>query len=123
VLTGKYLKKENGRVEEDNPRRNEKNTTIAEKVVEIAEKLSATPGQVALKWMLQLDASYIPIIGATKAGQLKDSLGCLAIEIPGEMMKELDELTSVDLGFPHDFLNDRRIRDIIFGGTYDKMRF
>lgn len=123
VLTGKYLENEEGRIEEDNQRRNSRNTAIARKVVEIAGKINATPGQVALKWIMQRDKNYIPIVGATKASQLKDSLGSLNVDIPIDLIQELDGVSEVELGFPHDFLKNKRIRNIIYGGTYDDMVF
>jgi len=33
-------------------------------------------------------------------------------------MKRLDEATKVDLGFPHEFLKDDEVRELIFGGTF-----
>ncbi len=35
----------------------------------------------------------------------------------------LGDVSRVELGFPHEFLNNQRIRDVIFGVTYDKMKF
>jgi hypothetical protein len=33
-------------------------------------------------------------------------------------MKILNEISKIELGFPHDFLNSEMIKDIIYGGTY-----
>ena len=33
-------------------------------------------------------------------------------------MKMLNEISKIELGFPHDFLNSEMIKDIIYGGTY-----
>lgn len=121
VLTGKYLKGDQGRIEDDNPRRNERNEAIARKVVEVSESINATPAQVAIKWIFDQSPAMIPIIGATKESQIKDSLACLDIQIPDEFSKELDAVSKIDKGFPHEFLSDPRIRNIIFGGTWEKM--
>ena len=60
----------------------------------------------------------IPIIGASNTKQLKDNLKCLDCKLTNEQLKRLDEISKIELGFPHDFLNGDIIRDIIFGGTY-----
>lgn len=122
ALTGKYLRKDSGRLEQDNPRLNERNTKIAQAVVDNANKLGVTPAQLALKWVMQKDSSFIPIIGATKVNQLEDSLASTDIAtIPDEVMNELDAVSKIEVGFPHSFLKTERIRDIIFGGTQDKI--
>jgi hypothetical protein len=36
-------------------------------------------------------------------------------------MNKLSEASRIDLGFPHEFLSRDYIRDIVFGGTYDKI--
>jgi len=32
-------------------------------------------------------------------------------------LARLDEASHIDLGFPHDFLADENIQDLLFGGT------
>lgn len=124
ALTGKYLNNEKGRLPEDSHRLNSHNTEIIKKVVKVAKELGITPAQLALKWVLQQHYNFIPIVGATKPQQLKDSFSALEIDdIPEEQLSELNEVSKIDLGFPHSFLNTERIRDIIFGGTQDKIKF
>lgn len=125
LLTGKYLNDdgEPKRMEEDNPRLNEKNFEIAKKVVEVSEKMGISPAQAALRWTMQMGDNMIPIIGARKVSQIEDSLGALNIEIPTELMNELNEVSKVDLGFPHQFLGNERIMDIVYAGTHDKIEF
>lgn len=124
ALTGKYLINEKGRLPEDSPRLNAKNTEIVKAVVEVAKELGITPAQLALKWVLQQHHNIIPIVGATKPQQLKDSFSALEIEdISEEQIKKLNKASEIDLGFPHTFLNTERIKDIIFGGTQDKIIF
>lgn len=122
-LTGKYLKKETGRIEKDNPRRNDRNNKIAQEVVNVAKELGVTPGQVALNWTRQQNQQVIPIVGATKVSQLEDSLGCLNFEIPKEQVDRLNEVSKIDLGFPHDFLKTDMVKDVITGGMYDSIDF
>jgi aryl-alcohol dehydrogenase-like predicted oxidoreductase len=100
----------------------ERNLAIGREVVAVAEELHATPAQVSLAWLRQReDASILPILGARHAGQLRDSLGCLDLEIPDELMAKLDEASAVSLGFPHEFLASPNIRDIVYGDHRDSI--
>ncbi len=121
VLTGKYLEDEDadGRVSRTSERRNEQNTRIAEEVVAIAREVNVSPATIAIRWTMQQDFQGIPIIGARKLSQLQDSLKCLRFELPEMYMERLDEVSKIELGFPHDFLNSDGVKEVIFGGTYD----
>jgi aryl-alcohol dehydrogenase-like predicted oxidoreductase len=123
VLTGKYLKKQKGRIKEDSPRRNESNTIIAKEVVAIAKKLSVTPGQIAINWTRQRNQQVIPIVGATSVKQLRDSLGSNDFSIPNKQLQQLNEVSKIILGFPHDFIKSDMVKDSSFGGTRDKFIF
>jgi aryl-alcohol dehydrogenase-like predicted oxidoreductase len=122
VLSGKYLRDPDtiGRVKPESPRRNDKNTLIVEKVVEIAKKLGASATQVALNWHRQNRYRIIPVIGARRESQIIDSLGCLTFELSPAHLAELDEVSKIDLGFPHDFLKSDIVKDLLGGGLYDK---
>ena len=85
--------------------------------------MGITPGQVALNWTRQQNQQVIPIVGATKVSQLEDSLGCLNFEIPEEQMDRLNEVSKIDLGFPHDFLKTDMVKDVTTGGMYDSIDF
>lgn len=122
ALTGKYLKNDKGRLPEDSHRLNEKNTELVKLVVKCAEELNITPAQLALKWVMQQHKNIIPIVGATKPQQLRDSFSVLEVnDIPDEIVGKLNEASKIDLGFPHSFLHTERIRDIIFGGMQNKI--
>lgn len=123
ALTGKYLRNEDGRIAEDSERRNERNTKIAQAVVKVAETIGATPAQVAIRWTMQQGQTVIPIVGARKPSQIEDSVGCVNLEIPAAQMDELNEASTIDLGFPHEFLKQDRVRQLVYGGTYDKLDF
>jgi Aldo/keto reductase family len=63
----------------------------------------------------------IPIIGSRKEFQVKDNLACLEFVLSDDQMQRLNEISKIELGFPHDFLNSEMIKDIIYGGTYSSM--
>ena len=122
ALTGKYLKQEAGRVKENSVRRSDKANAIVAKVVELAGELGVTPAQLAINWTRQhRNVVVIPIVGARTAPQLEDTLQCLDFEIPVEVCTALNEVSAIELGFPHDFLQSDGVRDVTFSQVYDKI--
>jgi aryl-alcohol dehydrogenase-like predicted oxidoreductase len=94
---------------------------IAAVNVEIAKELGLTPSQLAVRWTMQRNQVVIPIVGARKAEQIKDSLGASEIVIPDEQLKKLDDASKIELGFPHEFFTAGYIKDLIYGGKYDDL--
>jgi len=122
ILSGKYNenKNETGRAQMNNSI-NENNLSIASEVINVAKEVGCTPSQVALNWVRQQPGVIIPIIGAKSESQLKDNVDCLKYPLNDEQLNRLNEITKIDLGFPHTFLDGEYIRDLIYGGTYDKI--
>lgn len=121
ALSGKYLdnKEPEGRVKANSKRRNERNLKIAAANVEVAKELGVTPSQLAVRWTMQKDQVVIPIVGARKEEQIKDSLRAAEIVIPDEQLKKLDDASKIELGFPHEFFKEGYVKDLIYGGKYD----
>jgi len=123
VLSGKYIsnKDAKGRITADSKRRNEINSKIAAVNMEVAKEMSVTPTQLAVRWTMQKNQVVIPIVGAKTEEQIKDSLGAADFSIPEEQMKKLDEVSKIELGFPHEFFHEEFIKNLIFGGEYNKL--
>ncbi|MFN4145248.1 MAG: aldo/keto reductase [Runella sp.] len=121
ALTGKYLRGESGRVPQNSLRRSDRSMEIAQEVVNIAHALNITPTQVAINWVRQRVANVIPIIGAKRSEQLQDSIQCLQNTLPDEMLQRLDDISKIELGFPHDFLSSEGVRQVAFAGVYDQI--
>jgi aryl-alcohol dehydrogenase-like predicted oxidoreductase len=119
ALSGKYLKGESGRVPEHSVRRNDRSIAIAQEVVRIAEAHKVAPTQVAINWLRQMGQNVIPIIGARRAEQLQDSLGCLSFSLTENDMKDLHAVSTIPSEFPYSFYETAN--DVIFGGTQDKI--
>ena len=117
ILTGKYNSEnaESSRLKSSNARLTEQNLAIAQKVVDIAKELKVSPAQVGLNWVRQQHKNIIPLIGSRKPHQLKDNLDCLNFELTEDHLNQLDEISAIKLGFPHDFLNSDSVKEIIFG--------
>lgn len=125
ILTGKYLgnkgKGSGGRMEGTTSYRlNEKNDLIASKVVDLAKEMGTSPAQLSLAWLLH--KGIIPIIGARKMDQLKDNLASLGLKLPVEVIQQLDEVSAIDLGFPHDFVLRPGAQKMIYGDMVKQIR-
>ena len=97
----------------------ERNLAIAQVVSEVAAKIGHTPSQVALAWLRAQSGVIIPIIGARKLTQLQDNLASIEVSLSPEHLQRLNEVSQIELGFPHDFLHNDDIRDRLFGGTFN----
>jgi aryl-alcohol dehydrogenase-like predicted oxidoreductase len=123
VLTGKYSRgnqPEEGRAKEGAATR-ERNLEIAESVVSIAEEIGCKPSQVAIAWVRQQAGVVIPLIGARNLPQLTENLGALDVRLSDEQLATLDDVSQVDLGFPHNFLSDPNILDVVSGGSWERI--
>lgn len=123
VLTGKYNKPssngEQGRLASpEGGSISERSLAIAEVVTQVAEEIGHTPSQVALAWLRHQSGVIIPIVGARKLTQFQDNLACLDVSLSPEHLQRLNEVSQIELGFPHDFLQNDTIRDRLFGGTF-----
>ncbi len=105
VLTGKYNRdpaaagraKMRGAV-------GERGLAIAQAVIDVADELQVTPAQVAINWVRQGPAVIVPLIGARTVEQLAENLGCLEFSLTDDQKRRLDEVSAIELGFPHDML-------------------
>jgi aryl-alcohol dehydrogenase-like predicted oxidoreductase len=122
ILSGKYNKNkdEQGRAQLYKSV-DENSLKIAEEVIRVADEVGCSPSQVAINWVMQQPGVIIPIVGAKTESQLNDNINCLKFSLNEEQIAKLNEASKIDLGFPHNFLSSDTIRDIIYGGTYDKI--
>jgi aryl-alcohol dehydrogenase-like predicted oxidoreductase len=122
ILSGKYNKNkdEEGRAKIYKSI-NDDNLKIAAEVIKVADEIGKTPSQVALNWVRQQPGVIIPIIGAKTNKQLKDNLECLSFTLSEKQLAQLNEASKIDLGFPHEFLSSDTIKNIVYGGTKDKI--
>jgi len=114
ILTGKYNRDAatSGRAVLRN-RVGERDLAIAAEVIQVAEKIGRTPAQVALNWVRQQPGVIVPLVGAKTRAQLDDNLGCLEFELAPEDVARLDAVSQIELGFPHDFLQQFATSSIV----------
>jgi aryl-alcohol dehydrogenase-like predicted oxidoreductase len=97
----------------------ERNLRIADAVIAVARETGHSAAQVALNWLRV--RCVIPIIGARKLPQLQDNLACVDWTLSADHLARLDEASRIELGFPHDFLTRKAVRDFLHGGTWERI--
>jgi aryl-alcohol dehydrogenase-like predicted oxidoreductase len=123
VLSGKYNRADapaQGRAREG-AAKVERNRRIADVVIEVAAEIGCSPSQVAIRWAMQQPGVVIPLLGARSVEQLRDNLGAVEIRLEPEQLRRLEAASAIELGFPHDFLAQDAIRELIYGGTLDQL--
>jgi aryl-alcohol dehydrogenase-like predicted oxidoreductase len=103
-------------------RLSERMLILADTVRRIAEEAARTPAQVAINWLLTRPGVVSPILGARNIDQMKDNLGALEFSLDKAHVERLDEVSAIELGFPHDFLAGPFVREIIHGGCETETR-
>jgi aryl-alcohol dehydrogenase-like predicted oxidoreductase len=95
----------------------DRNLAIADTVNEVAAERGASSAQVAIAWVRaqQQRTVIIPIVGARSRAHIEDSLGAVDVELSDEELERLDEVSRIELGFPHDFEG----RAFAHGATFD----
>jgi aryl-alcohol dehydrogenase-like predicted oxidoreductase len=121
VLSGKYLRGEQGRIKAESRRLDDRSVAITKTVVSIADELGVSASHVALQWTMSQGFSCIPIVGATKVSQLQENLKTIDVTLTTEHLQKLDEVSSIDLGFPGEFFKEDAVRTNSFGGFYDRV--
>jgi aryl-alcohol dehydrogenase-like predicted oxidoreductase len=122
VLTGKYTRGGTPDAKRDtSARRSERNLAIARTVDAVADKLGTSSTRVAIAWLRQQPGTVIPIVGARTVAQLDDALGAVTLTLPAEALAELDAVSAVELGFPHQFLQQSYVRKLVGGDTLDRL--
>lgn len=67
------------------------NRPIVDMLARVGERRGATPGQVALAWLLAKKPFIVPIPGTTKLPHMEKNLGALDVQLTAEDVRELEE--------------------------------
>ena len=70
------------------------NLELVALVGRVAERKQATPGQVALAWLLARKPWVVPIPGTRRPERLDENLGAATLDLTAEDLAELDELSA-----------------------------
>jgi aryl-alcohol dehydrogenase-like predicted oxidoreductase len=69
-----------------------RNLELVDRVTELAAEKDATPGQLALAWLLAQGEQIVPIPGTRRPDRLAENLGALDVELTPADLARLDEL-------------------------------
>jgi aryl-alcohol dehydrogenase-like predicted oxidoreductase len=121
LLTGKYRKGETGREtgmggRVFQPENSAQRTAIIDRLESVAAETNSNPGRVALAWVSA--KGVLPIIGPRTRAQLDDNLAALDLSLSAEHLRQLDEVSAITLGFPHDLFNPG-LQNRLTGGKLD----
>ena len=61
---------------------------------EVAKRLSATPMQVALAWLIQRAPNILLIPGTSSVEHLRENLAAASLKLPGDALTTLDEIAN-----------------------------
>jgi aryl-alcohol dehydrogenase-like predicted oxidoreductase len=70
------------------------NLALVEEIEAVGKQLGATPGQVALAWVLQRADNIVTIPGTTKIANLKSNMGAGDVKLTPDAVKRLDTLAA-----------------------------
>ena len=125
-LTGKYAdgkQDTGGRLDDESMSgfvdKSDRNSAIAQQVSQVAQSTGCSSAQVALNWLLR--QGIIPIVGARKVSHIKDNLNCINVQLSNEQMNQLNEVSQIELGFPHDFFKADMVRNFVYNGAFEKI--
>jgi aryl-alcohol dehydrogenase-like predicted oxidoreductase len=76
------------------PEARKANQTLVNLLTQIAEIKNATPGQIALAWLLAQKSWIVPIPGTTKLNRLEENIGAVEVELSTEDLLQIEDATS-----------------------------
>jgi len=77
-----------------NPENRRANQALVDLLQKIAERKQATPGQIALAWLLARKPWIVPIPGTTKLRRLEENLGAAAVELTADDLSDIESAAS-----------------------------
>jgi aryl-alcohol dehydrogenase-like predicted oxidoreductase len=114
VLSGKFTRSETTEPTRKNRADiSERDLRVAREVDAVADGLGVTSSEVALAWTRAHRPWVHPILGARRLDQLTTNLAALDLRLPEESLRRLDEVSAIELGFPHDFIESSR--EFVYG--------
>ncbi|WP_265442868.1 aldo/keto reductase [Flexivirga meconopsidis] len=76
------------------------NLTLVERIRQIAGELDATPGQVALAWLLAQGDDVVPIPGTKRRSYLRENAAATTLALPADVIAELSAMQATGDRYP-----------------------
>jgi aryl-alcohol dehydrogenase-like predicted oxidoreductase len=77
-----------------NPENRKANQGMVDLLAKIAQRKKATPGQIALAWLLAQKPWIVPIPGTTKLHRLEENISAAAVELTPDDLQEIEGAAS-----------------------------
>jgi aryl-alcohol dehydrogenase-like predicted oxidoreductase len=77
-----------------NPENRKANQGMVDLLAKIAQRKKATPGQIALAWLLSQKPWIVPIPGTTKLHRLEENIAATAVELTPDDLGEIENTAS-----------------------------
>ena len=68
--------------------------SVVDLLAKIAQRKKATPGQIALAWLLAQKPCIVPIPWTTKLHRLEQNIGAAAVELTTDDLREIESAAS-----------------------------
>ena len=68
------------------------NQVLVEHIATLAQAKDATPGQVALAWLLAQHPSIVPIPGTRRIARIEENIGATRLPLSADELADLNEL-------------------------------
>ena len=76
------------------PEARKANQALVDLLQQIAQRKNATPGQIALAWLLAQRPWIVPIPGTTKLHRLEENIGAAAVELTPNDLRDIESAAS-----------------------------
>jgi aryl-alcohol dehydrogenase-like predicted oxidoreductase len=76
------------------PENRKANQAIVDVLAKIAERKKATPGQIALAWLLAQKPWIVPIPGTRKIERLEENIGAASVELTSNDLRDIENAAS-----------------------------
>jgi len=77
-----------------NPENRKANQVLVDLLTKIAQRKKATPGQIALAWLLAQKPWIVPIPGTTKLHRLEENIAATAVALTPDDLREIETAAS-----------------------------
>jgi aryl-alcohol dehydrogenase-like predicted oxidoreductase len=77
------------------PENRKDNQALVDLLGRFAQQKQATPGQIALAWLLAQKPGIVPVPGTTKLHRLEENIGSVEIELTTDDLREMEEAAAM----------------------------
>lgn len=125
ALGGGYLKPKNRRGEAGGRTMNVKSgreDAVADVLEDMSNRTGSPITSLAMAWVMQKAPYVFPIVGGRKLEHLQGNIDALSLVLSDDQVREIDNASGFEVGFPYDFLGGGDIPkgpgDVVFNSRF-----